>query len=125
MSRFMQSLESRRLLDGLHDHPIGDLADCPEVIAARNDLHAAVMTLRHDKRDGQSSLQDTRQQIRDEMKQLVDVKGEQGLRDALQPLNDKLRKDEKAKFKELRAAGEELRVAKRTWSKTILADLKA
>jgi hypothetical protein len=125
MSRFMQALESRQLLDGVHDHPGGDLLDCPEVITARQDLQATVMTLRHDKRDGQASLADTRQQIRDEMKQLVEDVGEQGLKDAMQPLNDKLRADEKAKFKELRNAGDELRIAKRDWTKTIAADLKA
>jgi hypothetical protein len=125
MSCFMQALESRRLLDGVHDHPAGDLLDCPEVISARQDLQAVMTTLRHDKRAGQASLADTREQIRDEMKQLVQDKGEQGLKDAMQPLNDKLRADEKAKFKELRNAGDELRVAKRDWTRTVAADLKA
>ena len=125
MSRFLQALESRRLFHAGHDHPAFDLAACPEVIEATVDLKAAATTLHHDKRDGQADLAETRAKIRDEMKQLVDDIGGDALKEALQPLNDKLRADEKAKFKELRNAGEELRVAKRDWSKKVLADLKA
>ena len=59
------------------------------------------------------------------MKQLADDIGEDAIRDALAPLKEKLRADEKAKFKELRNANEELRLAKREWSQKILADLTA
>ena len=130
----LQPLESRRLLHagphiGVGVGGVGGvntvLDDCPEVVEARTAVQEAVRQLRTDQRTGRQSLAETRQAIVEEMKQLADEIGRDGIQDALQPLKDQLRADERAKFKELRAASEELRIAKRDGRKLIAADLAA
>jgi hypothetical protein len=118
----LQALEPRRLL---HAGPLGALVDCPEVTEARTALTDALHQLRTDRRDGQETLLDDRKAVRDEYQKLIDDQGGDTVQAALQPLKEKLRADEKAKFKELRAAGEELRLAKRDARKTLFADLQA
>ena len=121
----LQPLESRRLLHA-GPHLPGELAElCPEVPEAQEALHDAVMQLRADKRQGMESLAETRSQIREEMQQLADEIGQDGIAEALQPLREKLRADERAKFKELRTANDELRIAKRQARQLIEADLQA
>jgi chromosome segregation ATPase len=124
----LQPLECRRML---HAGPhvgvtaAGVLDECPEVTEARSALQDVVKQLRADQRAGRTTLKDDRDAIVEELRQLADEKGEDAVKEALQPLKDKLRADEKAKFKELRAAGEELRTAKRDARKTLFADLQA
>jgi hypothetical protein len=128
----LQPLESRRLL---HAGPhlgagdvvsgIGVLAECPEVVEARAALQEAVQQLLTDQRAGRKTLKADRAAIVEEMKQLADEVGQEAIKHALQPLKDQLRADERAKFKELRAANEELRVAKRQGRQLLAADLEA
>ena len=128
----LQPLECRRMLHAGPHVGLGGgggaasvLDECPEVTEARAAVQDAVKQLRADQRAGREALKDDRAAIHEELRQLADEKGADAVREALQPLKDKLRADEKAKFKELRAAGEELRVAKREARKLIAADLQA
>ena len=118
----LQALEPRRLL---HAGPHGELLDCPEVTEAREALTEALHQLRTDKREGAETLLEDRKAVREEYQELIEEKGAEVVQAALQPLRDELRADEKAKFKELRAANEELRLAKRDARQLIAADLKA
>lgn len=126
----LQPLESRRLLHAGHV-PVGPaagtdlLADCPEVIEARGAVQDAVAQLNADQRAGRKTIKADRAAIVDEMKQLADEIGADGIKEALAPLKEQLRVDTRAKNKEFRAAREELRVAKRKGRQLIAADLKA
>ena len=123
MSAFdLQSLEPRTLLAF---HPTSGLLTDPTIVADRAAVQAAFTELSKDARAGRTTIHTDQQAIRDELKKLADDKGQDAINDALQPLKDKLRADEKSKHKELRAAAEELRTAKRAWNKTIHADLAA
>jgi len=127
MIPMMQQLECRRLLSTSMFRAFADggpFSD-PTIQADQKALQDATHTLITDNRAGRKTIRDDQSAIRDELKQLADDKGQDAIDAALQPLKDKLRADEKAKNKELRAAGEDLRVAKRDAAKTILADLKA
>jgi hypothetical protein len=127
----LQPLESRRLLHAGHLH-VGPAAggnsvldDCPEVIEARAGVQEAVAQLNADQRAGRKTIKADRMAIVEEMKQLADEIGADGIRDALAPLKEQLRVDTRAKNKEFRAAREELRIAKRKGRQLIAADLKA
>ena len=126
----LQPLESRRLLHAGHV-PVGPaagtdlLADCPEVIEARGAVQDAVAQLNADQRAGRKTIKADRAAIVDEMKQLADEIGADGIKEALAPLKEQLRVDTRAKNKEFRAAREELRIAKRKGRQLIAADLKA
>lgn len=125
MSFDLQPLESRRLLSA---SPLRDLAGMftdPTIIADRQAVNAAMKTFVTDQRAGRETIRADQQAVRAEYQDLIEEKGQETVDAALQPLKDKLRADEKAKNKELRAAGQELSALKRTWAKTILADLKA
>jgi autotransporter-associated beta strand protein len=102
----------------------GPFAD-PTIKADQQALHDAAQKLITDNRAGRKTIRADQSAIHDELKTLADDKGADAIDSALQPLKDQLRADEKAKNKELRAAAEELRVAKRAASKIILADLQA
>ncbi len=129
----LQPLESRRLLHAGHPH-IGPaaatagnavLAECPEVIEARAAVQEAVAQLNADHRAGRRTIKADRVAIVEEMKQLADEIGADGIKDALAPLKEELHELTRAKNKEFRAAKEELRVAKRKGRQLIAADLKA
>jgi len=77
-----------------------------------------------DQRAGRMTIRNDQKAVRTEYQKLVDDKGQDALDTALQPLKDKLRADEKAKNKEIRLVEQDLRTFKRTWAKTLLADLK-
>jgi len=126
----LQPLESRRLLHGA----VADVAvaaagnvldECPEVVTARTAVKDALTQLNADERAGRKTLRADRVAIMDEMKQLADDIGQDGIKDALAPLKEKVRTDTKAKNKEFRAAYEELRVAKRKSRQLLATDLKA
>ena len=127
----LQPLESRRLLHAGHLHvaPVagnhGVLDDCPEVVEARSAMQDAIAQLNADQRAGKRTIRADRAAIVEEMQQLADEIGADGIKDALAPLKEKLRLDTRAKNKEFRAAKEELRVAKRRARQLIAADLKA
>src|SRR5688500_5138993 len=126
----LQPLESRRLLHAGHVHispPAGSyvLDDCPEVIDARAGVQEAIAQLNADQRPGRKTIKADRAAIVEEMKQLADEIGADGIKDAVAPLKEKLRVDTRAKNKEFRAAKEELRVAKRRGRQLIAADLQA
>jgi uncharacterized phage infection (PIP) family protein YhgE len=127
----LQPLESRRLLHaGPANVPVaaaasGVLAECPEVVDARAAFQDAVKQLNTDERAARKTIRADRAAIMDEMKQLADDIGQQGIKDALAPLKEKLHTDTRAKNKEFRAAYEELRIAKRKGRQLLAADLKA
>jgi hypothetical protein len=132
----LQPLESRRLLHAGHPHvpAVGGgggggreaiLEQCPQVIEARAAVHDAVAQLNADHRAGRKTIRADREAIIEEMKQLADEIGQDGIKDALAPLKEKLRVDTRAKNKEFRAAYEELRIAKRKGRQLLAADLKA
>jgi hypothetical protein len=121
----VQPLESRCLLAGHSGGAIGEMINDPTIVADRQAVQDAAHQLITDQRAGRLTIRADQQAIRDELKQLADDKGQDAINEALQPLKDQLRADEKAKNKELRAAAADLRDAKRTWAKTLLADLKA
>lgn len=120
----VQPLESRRLLSGPGSE-LGGLLDDPTIVADRAAVQDATHTLRVDKRAGRVTILADQTAIRTELKSLADDIGAQAIQDAIQPLKDQLRADEKAKNKELRSAASDLRTAKRDWARTILADLRA
>jgi hypothetical protein len=150
MNPMMQPLESRRLLSGgvltvaspislsngnttitlgsigavLANPTSGPFSD-PTIQADQQALHDAAQKLITDNRAGRKTIRGDQTAIHDELKKLADDQGADTINSALQPLKDQLRADEKAKNKELRAAGEELRVAKRDAAKIIRADLQA
>src|SRR5439155_1263521 len=119
----MQPLESRQFLSVTP--AAAGLIDDPTIQADRTALHDAAHKLNQDQRAGGQTLRSDKLAIRDELKQLADEKGQDTINAALQPLKDKLRTDEKARNKELRAALADLRVAKRDARKLIGADLTA
>ena len=131
----LQPLESRRLLHaGLAHVPVaptaaaagsGVLAECPEVLDARAAVQDALKQLNTDERAARKTIRADRVAIMDEMKQLADDIGQQGIKDALAPLREKLHTDTRAKNKEFRAAYEELRIAKRKGRQLLTADLKS
>jgi len=129
----LQPLESRRLLHGsVADVTVAAtggngtvLDECPEVVTARAAVKDALTQLNTDERAGRKTLRTDRAAIMEEMKQLADDIGQDGIKDALAPLKEKVRTDTKAKNKEFRAAYEELRVAKRKGRQLLAADLKA
>ncbi|MEA2710563.1 MAG: hypothetical protein QOF78_3164 [Phycisphaerales bacterium] len=125
----LQALESRRLLHAGPHVGVGGgnsvLDDCPEVIDARAAMKDAVTQLLAAQRAGRKTLKADRAAIVDELKQLADDIGQDAMKDALAPLKEKLRADEKAKFKELRNAAETLRITKRAGRQLLAADLKA
>ena len=104
---------------------LGPAGDDPTIKADQDALHDATQKLINDNRAGRKTIRADQEAIRDELKTIADEKGPDAFHDAIQPAKDQLRADEKAKNKELRAAAEELRVAKRAAFKIILADLKA
>jgi hypothetical protein len=123
----LQPLESRRLLHAGHPGigPAGILEECPEVVEARAAVQDAVEQLNADQRAGRRTIKADRMAIVEEMKQLADEIGAEGIKDALAPLKEKLHADTKAKNKEFRAAREELRIAKRKGRQLIAADIEA
>ena len=128
----LQALESRRLLHAAHPNvPVaaaaasGVLDECPEVVTARAAVKDAFTQLNTDERAARKTIRADRAAIMDEMKQLADDIGQQGIKDALAPLKEKLHTDTKAKNKEFRALYEELRLAKRKGRQLLAADLKA
>jgi len=127
----LQPLEARRLLHaGQLEVAVaatggGVLAECPEVIDARAAVKDAVAQLNTDERAGRKTIRADRQAIMEEMKQLADDIGQDGIKDALAPLKEKVRTDTKAKNKEFRAIYEELRIAKRKGRQLLAADLGA
>jgi hypothetical protein len=102
----------------------GPFAD-PTIQADQQALREATQKLITDNRAGRKTLREDEQAIREELKKFADENGQDTIKDALQPLQEKLHADIKARNKELRGVAEELRVAKRDAMKTILADLKA
>lgn len=126
----LQPLECRRLLHAALPAALGNAAnavldECPEVVTARAAVKDALQKLNTDERAARKTIRADRSAIMDEMKQLADDIGQQGIKDALAPLKDKLHTDTKAKNKEFRAAYEELRVAKRKGRQLLAADLKS
>lgn len=129
----LQPLESRRLLHAGHPHvPVigggggaGVLAECPEVVEARAAVQEAVAQLAADHRTARNTIKADRAAIVEEMKQLADEIGQQGIKDALQPIQEELRVQTKAKNKEFKAAYEELRIAKRQGRQLLAVDLEA
>ncbi|MEO6435035.1 MAG: hypothetical protein ABIP55_04645 [Tepidisphaeraceae bacterium] len=124
----LQPLESRRFLSVTPAH-VGDridpFVDCPEVIEAREGLQDAAQQVRKDKREGLTAIRADQLAIREEYQQLIDEEGAEAVQDALAPLREKLREDTRLKNKELRAAAEELRIAKRAGRQLLAADLLA
>ena len=102
----------------------GPFADAT-IQADQQALREATQKLVSDNRAGRKTLRADEQAIRDELQKFGDANGQDTIKNALQPLQDKLRADIKARNKELRGVAEELRVAKRDAMKIILADLKA
>jgi hypothetical protein len=120
---FHESLESRRLLSSPLGNLVGIFTD-PTIQADRKALGDATHTSIVDQRAGRRTIFADQKAVRDEFKKLVDDKGQDAIDAALQPLKDQLRADEKAKNKEIRTAVQDLSTTKRTWAKTLLADLK-
>jgi hypothetical protein len=121
MNPFVQPLESRTLLAF---SPTSGLLSDPTIVADRQAVQTAFDQLRIDAQDGRSTIRTDQQAVRTELQKLADEKGETAIHDALQPLRDKLRADEKARNKELRGKLQELRTTKRDLLKQVVADLK-
>ena len=119
---FVEQLESRTFLSVT---PTAGVFDDPTIQADRQAVEDAFHQLRTDQRSGRSTIRTDQQAVRAEYKKLIDDKGADAVKTALQPLLDQLRADEKAKNKDLRAALSDLRTAKHDWAKTLLADLRA
>ncbi len=137
---FMQALESRTFLSAAPvmrppvprdppprppiDQP-NDIVQNEDVAAAREALRAATDQLRRDQMAGRRTIGEDQKAVRTEFQKLIDDQGAEAVNAAIQPLKDELRADEIAKNKELRTAGEELRIAKRKARQLIGADLQA
>src|SRR4051812_16427482 len=91
----VQPLESRTLLAF---NPHSGLLKDPTIVADRAAVQDAFENLRDDQSAGRTTLQADHQAIRDELQKLADDIGQKAIDDALQPLRDQLRADEKAKF---------------------------
>jgi len=125
---FVEQLESRTFLSitpATPATPTGGVFNDPIIQADRQAVQDAAHQLRTDVRSGRSTIRADQQAVRTEFKNLIDDKGADAVKTALQPLLDQLRTDEKAKNKALRTAVKDLSAAKRTWTKTLLADLRA
>src|SRR6185437_7538982 len=122
----LQSLESRCLLSSSPFSPSlsGILTD-PTIAADRSALTTATKTLFTDQRAGRKTIAADQDAVRAEYQKLVADKGADTVKADLQPFQDQLRTDEKAKNKLLLKDARALSSTLRLWNKTILADTRA
>ena len=117
----IQPLESRCLLSAA---PLSGILTDPTIVADRSALAADTKTLITDQRRTQDHRRRPKA-VRDEYQSLIDDQGADTVKADLQPFQDQLRTDEKAKNKALLKDARALSSTLRTWNKTILADTQA
>ncbi len=120
----LQPLESRCLLSSAFSSITGLLTD-PTITADRKAVTADTKTLLTDQRAGRKTISADQKAVRTEYQKLITDKTQTTVTADLQPFQDQLRTDEKAKNKALLKDARSLSTTLRTWNKTILADTRA
>jgi len=126
-----QPLESRTLFAlNLHTAVPGGLPegafthdDCPEVVAARDELRKDIVQMRADQREGRELINADRQAVVDELAKAHDAIPD--LEDQLQPLREKLAEDRRIGYREIRQDEAAIRTKMQEFAPTIREDKKA